>query len=166
MVGALAYVGLTFLLSPKDAILIQLFVPLSMLVAYLFILGKPRNILSMEKDNSNLTNSHVEDSPPYSEVDHTVAEDKPLSAEQQPWDDVAKPLMDEIVGEDSKPLLEEMEDKIHSKWSKLKLSRLKLSLFNREEIGLRHASFVTMFLKCFSVYTSLHVKNGWLLNPL
>ena len=139
------YAGLTFLVSPEDAILIQLFVPLLMLTAYLFILGKPGNILPTEKDDSTLTTSHVKNPPPYSKTDHTVADSKTLPGEKQPGDDIemdsSKPLLDEIEAEDSKPLLGEMEDDAerdngtNSKWSKLKWSRFKLPLFNGKEAG-------------------------------
>ena len=138
--AALVYAGLTFLVSPKNAILIQLFVPLLTLIAYLFILGKPRSILPTEKDDSTLTTSHVKDPPPYSETDHTVADSKTPPGEKQSRDDIemdSKPLLDEIEGEDSKPLLKERkykDDGTDSKWSKLKWSRL--PLFNKEEAGL------------------------------
>ena len=143
LVAALVYAGLTFLVSPEDAILIQLFVPLLMLTAYLFILGKPGNILPTEKDDSTLPTSHVKDTPPYSKTDHTVADTKTLPGENQGGDDTemdSKPLLDEIEGEDFKPLLGEMDDSddgTRSKlWSKLKWSRLKSLLFNKEEAGL------------------------------
>ena len=145
MVGTLAYTGLTFLISPEDAILIQLFAPLSMLIAYLFILGKPGDIVELptEKIDSTLDTSHVKDPPPYSKTDHTVADTKTLPGENQGGDNTemdSKPLLDEIEGEDFKPLLGEMDDSddgTRSKlWSKLKWSRLKSLLFNREEAGL------------------------------
>ena len=59
--GALIYAGLTFLISPKATLLIQLFMPLVMLVTYLFILGKPRKILPSEVkgDGRHIQDPHV-----------------------------------------------------------------------------------------------------------
>ena len=45
MAGALVYAALTFLVSPKATLLIQLFMPLVMLATYFCILGKPGKIL-------------------------------------------------------------------------------------------------------------------------
>ena len=56
--GALIYAGLTFVISPKATLLIQLFMPLVMLVTYLCILGKPMKILPTEKNGEN---GHIQD---------------------------------------------------------------------------------------------------------
>lgn len=59
MAGALVYAGLTFLISPKATLLIQLFMPLVMLVTFLFVLGKPKKILPTENGASK---RHIQDS--------------------------------------------------------------------------------------------------------
>ena len=41
MAGAVVYAALTFLISPKATLLIQVFMPLVMLATYFFILGNP-----------------------------------------------------------------------------------------------------------------------------
>ena len=60
--GALVYAGLTFLISPKATLLIQLFMPMVMLVTFLFILGKPRKILPTEQNGSvgHIQNQNVD----------------------------------------------------------------------------------------------------------
>ena len=52
--GALVYAGLTFLISPKATLLIQTFMPIVMLVTYLFVLGKPNRILPTENNNGHV----------------------------------------------------------------------------------------------------------------
>ena len=86
--GALIYAGLTFVISPKATLLIQLFMPLVMLVTYLCILGKPMKILPTEKNGENghiqdpsvpaiKDNIPVHDAPPtYSKVDRQGAGDE------------------------------------------------------------------------------------------
>ena len=50
--GAVVYAALTFLISPKATLLIQLFMPLVMLATYFFILGKPGKILPPSTTNT------------------------------------------------------------------------------------------------------------------
>ena len=50
--GAVVYAALTFLISPKATLLIQVFMPLVMLATYFFILGKPGKILPPSSRNA------------------------------------------------------------------------------------------------------------------
>ena len=50
--GAVVYAALTFLISPKATLLIQVFIPLVMLATYFFILGKPGKILPSSNRNA------------------------------------------------------------------------------------------------------------------
>ena len=61
MAGALVYAGLTFLISPKVTLLIQLFMPPVMLVTFLFILGKPNKILPTKTTTINGGNDSIQD---------------------------------------------------------------------------------------------------------
>ena len=104
------YAGLTFLLSPDQTLLIQLFMPVVMLVTYLVVLGKPGKILPSDKQ----VNSSTQEA------------DQPQRGS------------DDIVVDDSKPLLGEVADdnggggdaqvRVGSKW--------RLRFFNREEAGM------------------------------
>ena len=116
------YVGLTFLIPPKTTLLIQLFMPLVMLVTYLFILGKPGKILPSEKDNNTTSDtSSIQAQDPLSHNDGDLATDD------------SKPLLGETVDEDGYAVDAGMDSKP---------SRLKLRLFNREEAGVLVAMYV------------------------
>ena len=79
MAGALVYAGLTFLISPKATLLIQTFMPLVMLLTFVFVLGKPGSVLPSESSNGT-RDAHVQVSQPplYSKIDQSAEETVPL----------------------------------------------------------------------------------------
>ena len=115
MAGALVYAALTFLISPKATLLIQLFMPMVMLVTYFFILGKPGKILPPSRKDAVVTapsSIQVIDPPQISKGDPSV--------------DDSRPLLGETAGED-----EEERAGI------AKGIKLKLRFFNKEEAGIK-----------------------------
>ena len=73
------YAGLTFLLSPDQTLLIQLFMPIVMLVTYLVILGKPGKILPSDKQVNSSTQEA--DQSQKGSDDVTIDDSKPLLGE-------------------------------------------------------------------------------------
>ena len=112
--GALVYAGLAFLIHPDQSLLIQLYMPVVMLITYLFILGKPGKILPQSGQTGKTSPSTQGPYPPTN--NHS---DGGLSVD------------------DSKPLLEEADDEDDGDVAQVRVgSKWKLKLFNKEEAGM------------------------------
>ena len=115
--AALIYAGLTFLTTPKITLLVQLFMPILMLLAYLLILGKPGKVLP-----STTPTKYSDDAADQSQG--SVNDDR--SDTPARFDD-SKPLLSEAKDEEEDGMA---AIQVHSKWI-----NLKLRFFNKEELG-------------------------------
>ena len=133
MAGALVYAALTFLISAKASLLIQLFMPLVMLATYFFILGKPGKILPPPSKNAaSLIQLFHSNSRP------------PQHSKSDPANDASKPLLGKATSTGTRKEEKEGND-VH-----INVRAMKLQFFNKEELG---KYFVNLTVASITIYT-------------